>query len=528
MLSTRKTAVLIFIALSYLFFRGIGDHGLLDPLEGVNASIALNMATRKDFVVPRVESFHYLGTALGFWWLSALSLWIFGWLDFSMRFWPVIGGLGMTAASWFIMRRTCGDRAANYAAVMTGTSLLTYVTSQLASPHTLYVCCTTSALAGIVYGFRDRRFFLLLHGGSLGAFIVYGPAGVILPWLSFLIYAYIADQDRFFLRALLYWPGVLATLLLGGGYVMLLHAENPTILALMRHNLPSVAFGSFSSALLVLSAGFFPWLGVFPEALRNALPNNWNFVLPVERQNVLLLVWAAVFSFFGLFSGDALLLLAPLPAFISLCASHLAKAVEKNDVRLFQRMVVVEILLFLPFLFVEVPWIYFAGGREAQSTLMSVIPWVSFCLLFLFAGWNYAKRRRPRKLMLSLCLSSLFALLPLAGVFDLLAQSASIRDIGLYLRSGSRRGDILVQYVMNHPSLHFYTTRESLLLYSSPLPGVVGQKTVDNSHLEQLWEDRKRVFLIIRRHQNFLAPLPAEVHNAHETRDLLVLSNSRD
>jgi hypothetical protein len=320
----------------------------------------------------------------------------------------------------------------------------------------------------------------------------------------------------------------LVTLLLGGGYFVLLRAGNPAILTLMRHNLPSVAFGSFSSALWVLVVGFFPWIGVFPEALRNALPNNWNFILPIERQNVLLLVWTAVFLFFGFFAGDAFLLLAPLPALASLCATHLDNAVEKNDVRLFQRTVVMEVLSFLPFLFVGVPWIYLAGGRETRSTLMSVIPWMFFCFLFLFAGWYYAKTRQPRKLMLHLCLVSLISLLPLAGAFDLLARSASVRDAGLYLRSGLREGDILVQYVMNHPSLHFYTARESLLLHSPPTPGVLGQRTLSDSRLDQLWEGRNRVFLIIGRHQNFLTPLPEDVYNLHETPELTVLSNRRD
>jgi 4-amino-4-deoxy-L-arabinose transferase-like glycosyltransferase len=526
--SARKASFLILVALLFLFFRGIGNHGLLDPLEGVNASISLNMVIRRSYFVPLVENLYYLGTAMGFWWLSSLALLLFGWLEFSVRFWPVVGGLGMSAVSWFIVWRTSGERAANYAAVITGTSILTYVSSQLASPHTLYACCATLALAGIIYGFQDRRFFLLLHSGSMGAFIVYGPAGVILPWLSFLIYAYIANQSQFFLSALFYKSGVLATLILGGGYLMLLRSGNPAILALMWHNLSSVAFGSFSSVLLVLSVGFFPWLGAFPEALRNALPNNWNFILPIERQNFLLLVWVAVFLFFGFFAGDAFLLLTPLPALASLCAIHLSNAIEKNDVHFFQRMVVLEILLFLPFLFLEIPSILLFGGGEVRSMFMSVIPWMLFSLLFLFAGWYYAKTKQPRKLMLHFCLVSLISLMPLAGAFDLLARSSSVRDAGLYLRSGLRQSDILVQYVMNHPSLYFYTAKESLLLHSPSTPGVLGRRILDDSRLAQLWEGKNRVFLIIRRYQDILTPLPEDVYNLYETHDLTILSNRRD
>ncbi|MDR1621503.1 MAG: glycosyltransferase family 39 protein [Synergistaceae bacterium] len=528
MSSIRKAAFLILVALLYLFSRGVGDHGLLDPIEGINASVALNMVGRRNPLAPLVGNLPYLGKAMGFWWFSSVSLLLFGWLEFSVRFWSVVGGLGMSAASWFIARRMNGERASNYAAVMTGTSLLTYVASQVASPHALYACCVTAALAAIVEGVQDRRFFLLLHVSATLAFIVYGPMGVILPWLSLLLYAYVADQARLFLKAFFYWRGLLATVLLGGGYLFLLYFKNPTLLALMKYNPPASAFSSVSSTLLFLSAGFFPWMGLLPESLRRALPRNWNFILPHEKRNALLLIWVAVFLFFGISSRDAFLLAAPLPALASLCASSLADAVEKNDTRFFQRAMAVEILLFVPFLFLEMPWLYYRHSSYLRNTLMSVIPWMGFCFLFLFAGWYYAKTHQPRKLMLHLSLTALLSLLPLAGVFDLLAETASVRDVGLYLRNTLGQGDVLVQYVMNRPSLYFYTARESLLIRSPLIPGVMEQKALNDSFLNRTWEKTDRVFMIVERHQEIANPLPQEVYNIHDTREMTVLSNRRD
>ena len=528
MCSIRKAAFLILVTLVYLFFRGVGDHGLLDPIEGVNASVALNMVGRQNFIVPLVGNLPYLEKTMGFWWFSAFSLFLFGWLECSVRFWSVVGGLGMSVASWFIARRIQGERAGNYAAVMTGTCLLTYTASQLTSPHALYACCVTAALVGIVEGVRDRRFFLLFHVSAMLAFIVYGPAGAILPWLCLLLYAAVTDQDRLFLDALLYWRGLLATVFLGGGYLLFLYVKNPTILTLMRYHPPAVAFGSLSSNLLFLSAGFFPWLGLLPESVKNALPNNWSFILPHERRNVLLLIWTFVFLFFGLFSGDAFLLAVPLPALASLCAARLANAVEKNDAVFFQRAMAVEILLFLPFLFVEIPWIFYRSAKYLRATLMSVIPWMFFCLLFLFAGWYYAKTRQPRKLMLHLSVVSLLSLLPLAGAFDLLAGAVSARDVGLHLRNYLGRDDVLVQYAMNRPSLYFYTAKESLLIRSPLIPRVMGQKTLSDSFLGQIWNSEGRIFMTVERQQKFLTPLPQEVHNVDETREIVVLSNRRD
>ena len=531
-LGARKTACLIFVALIYLFFRGVGDHGLLDPIEGINASVALNMAMRKNFVVPLVGDNLYLGNSMGFWWLSALSLSIFSWSEFSVRFWSVVGALGMAVAGWLIALRTGGERSANYAAVLIGSSLLVYITSQLASPHALYAFLVTMSLMGTIYAFREKRFFILLHGSAMLAFVVYGPAGALLPWLSLLVYAVFAEQELFLTKALFYWPGLLTTILIGGGYILFLKAKNPNILTLMLYNIPSETFNSASLVLSFLAVGFFPWLGVLPGAVRSALPLHWGLILPSEKQNVLLLAWSGVFLFFGVFSRDALLLVASLPAMAVLCANHLAKAVEKNDSLLLQKTVALEIILFVLFFFVGLPWFFATGDKALRHTLTSVIFWAVFCLLFLLAGWYYAKTRQPRKLMLFMSMLSLFSLLPLAGVFVLLSESFSVRDAGLYLRNEVKPDDLLVQYALNHPSIFFYVGKPGLsssLAHVAVNEKIVGQDKdlVDDANLNKIWEGKKRVFMMINKRQNILTPLPQSIYDLYKAQETIILSNQR-
>jgi hypothetical protein len=151
-----------------------------------------------------------------------------------------------------------------------------------------------------------------------------------------------------------------------------------------------------------------------------------------------------------------------------------------------------------------------------------------FCLLFLFAGWYYAKTRQPRKLMLHLSVISLLSLLPLAGAFDLLAEVSSARDVGLYLRNDSGRDDVLIQYAMNRPSLYFYTAKDSVLVRALHIPGVMKQRTSSDSFLNRAWDDTSRVFMVVGRRQEFLTPLPQNVYNVYDSRELTVLSNRRD
>ncbi|MDR2528225.1 MAG: glycosyltransferase family 39 protein [Synergistaceae bacterium] len=540
MWTARKIACLIFAVLAYLFFRGIGDHGLIDPIEGVNASVALNMAAGGGLAYPLLVSpalaspgtggLPYPGKTMGYWWLSAMALWLFRGFEFPVRFWSALGGLGMAAGAWLITRRIGGFRGANYAALLTGTSLLTYAVSQIASPHSLYSCLVTAALAGIIHAFQDRRFFLLTHAASALALVAYGPAGVILPWLSLLTYAVLTYRGRFFLEALLYWPGLLATFLIGGGYLSFLHTKNPAILALMAYNPPGPVFGSFSSGFLFLAAGFFPWSGFLPHAVKNAMPRRGFFPAnPAAHLPLLfLLIWAAVFLTFGFFSRDAFLLAAPLPALASLCAIHLADGVERNDARLFQRMMALEILLSVPLIFFGLPLTYAVNSEAMRSMTMTALPWAGFSLLFLFAGWRCAKQRKPRKLMFQLCALALLCLLPLGGSFDLLADQLSVRDVGLWLRRALKQGDVLIQYIMNHPSLYYYAGKDSELVDAPVAPRTPRRESRPESFLYQAWMGGKRVFLLIRRDKEFLTPLPGEVHSLRETKRFIVVSNRGD
>ncbi|MDR1874550.1 MAG: glycosyltransferase family 39 protein [Synergistaceae bacterium] len=527
----RKAAFLILVAFAYLYFRGIQDHGLLDPIEGVNASIGLSMVRWRNLFAPLAEVLPGAGKAVGFWWLEALALLIFGWSEFSVRVLSVVASLGTLVATWFLTRRIRDERAANYAAVITGTGFSTYIASQLAAPHALYAAFLSTALTGVVYAFQDRRFFLLFHVSATLAFIAYGPGGIILPWLCLLLYAILAGQERFFLSALFCRSGLAATLFLGGGYLFLLYSVGPSTLTLMRYTPPAPAFNAFSPSLKLFVLGLCPWAGLYVETLSSALPRS-SSILPSQREGVLLSIWSAVFLFFGLFSGDGLLVVTVFPALSVLCGAHFSEALEARRILVFQRAVLFEIFFFLPFLLLGILWLSHNGSEALSGTLSSVVVWVFFCLLFLFTGWHYARTRQPKKMMLHLCLASLLSLLPLAGFLDLLAQESSVRDAGLFLRVSMARDDVMVQYAMNRPALFFYTARPSLLFYARPIPGAVGQEIPEDESLSRTWNDSRRVFMLIEKRQQNLTSLPTEVFSLLETSSsanrVVVLSNRRE
>jgi hypothetical protein len=534
--SARKTAFLILIAFLYLYLRGIGDHGLLDPLEGVNSSVALNMVARQSFFAPLAGDLPWGGKSLGFWWLESLMLVVFGWSEFAVRFLPALAAVGTALSTWFLSRRMKDESAANFSAVIAGTSCLAYSVSQLASPHALYVCLLSAALTGLVYAFRDSRFFLIFHVSAALAFLAYGPAGIVLPWLSLLLYALLTGQERFLLKAALHRTGLAATCLLTGGYLLLLRSYNPGLLAAMRFN-PSPAFNTFVPALLLFITGFCPWTGFCLETLSTTLPRLFSAlregeVLPSRREDVLLSIWSIVFLCFGLFSGDGLLVFAAFPATAALCGVHFSEALENRRLLPFQRAVLFELLYLSAFLLAGLIRAVHSGTAGLKGTAPSVVPWFCFCLAFLFFGWYDTLRRRPFKALLHLCTISLLSLLPLAGAFDLLAQEVSVRDAGRFLKSNLEREDVVLQYAINRPSLFFYTARDSLLLNTLPIDGIEDQKILQISDLNRIWGDSGRVFMLIKKSRQDLTSLPKNVYNLFESRSvadkLVILSNYRE
>jgi hypothetical protein len=127
-------------------------------------------------------------------------------------------------------------------------------------------------------------------------------------------------------------------------------------------------------------------------------------------------------------------------------------------------------------------------------------------------------------MMLQLSVAALLALLPLAGVFDLLAESASIRPGALWLKEEIKTGDKIVQYGMNKPSLYFYTARESLLFEARSLNGVAERTPFGEKTLTETWGGKNRVFLIVAQSDK-IRPLGGSVSNVYDDARYIILSN---
>ena len=193
-----KPALFFGALLIYLYFRGIGDHGLIDPVEGINASAEIHMSASGNLFVPRIGNALLAGKTMLTWWLSALSLRLFGWGEFAVRFWSALSGLGMVwaASKAAHSSRRSSRLAAWVCASMTGC----FVVSQIASSHALYSFLTAVTMAGAIRSSesRENRYWLILaHTASALAFMAHGVSGLFLPWIAVIAYSVLCEDWEF-------------------------------------------------------------------------------------------------------------------------------------------------------------------------------------------------------------------------------------------------------------------------------------------------------------------------------------------
>ncbi|MBQ9390105.1 MAG: hypothetical protein IJR27_00575 [Synergistaceae bacterium] len=519
-----KPAVLFAFLLVYLFFRGIGDHGLIDTVEGINASVAAHMTGGGNYFVPKIGEALASGSSMGSWWLSALALKAFGWGEFAVRFFSALAGLGMIWASARAARPYNDDpsRKSWLAASICAGMTLCFTVSQLASSHALYSCLTGIAMTCIILSGTDRKKLITAHSAIVLAFIVHGFEGIIIPFLAVIIYC-VLSEDWELMRDVFTWPGgIVITLSVSCLYFVILLITNPEIIHFMRCQNHAYTFGGIYGILIFVFVSFMPFHGFIIRAIYEVFPKQYP---AMKSYDLFMLVWALVFALSALISGDILSLGACVPALSALLGRKIDIWLTQRSFVSMRYAVILNTVIIIPVLYMLLPSVSY-HFPVIQSAMMSLIPWGAAEGLFLFASWYYTKTKQVTKWARNVPAAALICLMPLAGVFNLTADLYSVHDSGMKLRDIIKGSDIILQYGVNYPSIYFYTLRNPSIISADLTPGIAERKFVeDESVINKLWEGKNRVFLIMPSDLKPENPLPKNIYHISEGEGLLLLSN---
>ena len=519
-----KPALIFGTLLFYLYFRGIGDHGLIDPLEGINASAEIHMSASGNLFVPRIGEALLTGKTMLTWWLSALSLRLFGWGEFAVRFWSALSGVGMAwAASKAakLQSRRASRLAAWVCASMTGC----FTVSQIASSHALYSFLTAVTMAGAVRSqeSRENRYWLIpAHIASALAFMAHGASGLFLPWMAVIAYSVLCE-DWEFLRNFFTWPaGIICTVILAGFYLVILIIANPELVHFLRCMNHVYTFGGIAGICVYVFMCFTPWVGFIARAIFESIPRAY----PAKKSpELFLLVWAGVFAFGALASGDILSVSSCIPALSALLGLKLDTWLGKKKLYSVRISVMISVLVLVPVLYMVLP---FTANTfpVVSASLMSLIPWGILAGLFLFACWYYTRTKQITKWVRNVPAAAILCLLPLAGVFNLTADVYSVQGIGKKLGSTVQGSEPVIQYGVNYPSIYFYTFRNSNIIGAGLTPGLQEKNfAAQFSLIGQKWAGKERVYLIMPEDMQNDNPLPQNVSHILGENGILLLSN---
>lgn len=135
-----------------VFFVNLGGPKLWDRDEPRNASCAVEMIERGDWVVPVFNTELRVHKPVLLYWFTMTAYAAFGVNEFAARFWSALLGLGTVFATYHIGRRLFRSQVGFWAAITLSSCMMFPVAARAATPDSVLVYFTTLATLVYVYG----------------------------------------------------------------------------------------------------------------------------------------------------------------------------------------------------------------------------------------------------------------------------------------------------------------------------------------------------------------------------------------
>lgn len=182
-----------FLLATFSLFNGLGRIPLMDPDEGRNASVAREMMTANEWLVPRYNGTVYLDKPAFFFDASALAMRIFGASAGTARLPSAVSAAALLLAVFLFCRRERGTRMAALAVVIVATLPLYAIFARLVIfDMMLALFVSLAILAGYLaertHGVSRRMWYVLGSISAGAATLVKGPIGFVLPLLVLLVF----------------------------------------------------------------------------------------------------------------------------------------------------------------------------------------------------------------------------------------------------------------------------------------------------------------------------------------------------
>ncbi|MGO9641793.1 MAG: ArnT family glycosyltransferase [Candidatus Acidiferrales bacterium] len=283
-----------FLFAGVCLFAWLGSWALIDPDEGRNASIALEMKTSGAWLVPTYDNLPYLDKPAFYFRAVALSFSLFGKSEAAARLPSAAFGFGLLVVVYLFCRCEYGWRTGALAVVILATTPMYVAFSRMVifdMGLTLAVCSAifSGYLGEQTSGSARRIWYATSAFAAAIATLIKGPVGFLVPLLVLLAFGF-AEHRRGILRRI--FSPVNLTIFFG---IVLAWFFGVT---LRRHDFPYYGivleslqrfttqrfhrYGPFYYYLIIIAVLFFPWSMLLPEAVVSAWRTRRQ-LLPADR-----------------------------------------------------------------------------------------------------------------------------------------------------------------------------------------------------------------------------------------------------
>jgi 4-amino-4-deoxy-L-arabinose transferase-like glycosyltransferase len=179
---TIASAALTLLWAALLFFFHLGAYGLWEPDEARYAEIAREMLTLRDYIVPHLNYVPYIEKPPLLYWLTALSMHLFGINEFAARLPNAIAALAGVAAVFYFASRVFDLKRAVISGAVLATSALYPIMAQILTTDMLLTAAVAIAFFAFFLHWREGgRWCWLIYFAMAFGTLTKGPVAIVLP-----------------------------------------------------------------------------------------------------------------------------------------------------------------------------------------------------------------------------------------------------------------------------------------------------------------------------------------------------------
>ncbi|MCG6037182.1 glycosyltransferase family 39 protein [Acinetobacter baumannii] len=313
------------------------------PDEGRYGDISRSMFESGDWLIPRINSLPFMHKPPLLHWLSSIFMELFGMHIWVLRLVPVLAATLMLVSLFLFVRKHISERVAQLTAIILGTNLLFFGSSEYIN-HDLLLASwiTVSVLCFVDFTISARKSILFLgYFAGAAAFLSKGLIGVLIPGMILLPWLLYTKQWKK-IPSLLNPLAILLFILLVSPWLYAVQLKYPQFL---HYFFIDQQFSRFSSKefnnkqpwcfyLLILFVSFLPWILSSRFQSIKAVFQNYK-----KSALLALLVWwfISVTVFFSIppskLAGYILPAVPPLAVFLALVINHVIKSDYKTKLQ---------------------------------------------------------------------------------------------------------------------------------------------------------------------------------------------------